>query len=97
MLAELGLDLVEARVLALAEETRGRARECDLPVLSQSGERASGIVQLDVTSRGADDAELEEALRRKGVAVRILGGRLRVSAHFWNTSADLEALFAALG
>lgn len=90
---ELGPARIEERVLALAAEVRERGRAQGLLPLLPGGAAASGIVLLRLP---APAPGLERALEERGVVVRVVGELLRVSAHFWNTGADLERLFRAL-
>ncbi len=90
---ELGTAWIEQRVLALSTEIAERAEAAGFSVASPQGRERSGIVQLVIPKAPFN---LELRLRKLGVVARTRNRRLRLSPHFWNTSADLERLFEAL-
>jgi selenocysteine lyase/cysteine desulfurase len=94
LLARIGLEAIEAGVLARAADVRALAEEAGLPVLSPTGPAASGVVHVGLRNAPGD---LEGQLAAEGVVARQTSGGLRVSAHAWNTRADVERLFLALG
>lgn len=93
LLAEVGPEPIERRVLELAAEAGARARAEGFAVRSPEDEASrSAVVHLEV----GGPRDLEERLRARGVHVRVVAGRLRLSPHFWSEAADLDRLFAAL-
>jgi selenocysteine lyase/cysteine desulfurase len=95
LLLELGVDVVETRVLELTNHLCARAERAGLRVYSsrRPGE-ASGIVSL-VTP--GDPAAAVRHCRAGGVVVNHRAGRLRVSPHCYNTSDELDRLLELLG
>jgi selenocysteine lyase/cysteine desulfurase len=89
---EIGWANVYARVAALAEESSQALCRRGLTVVTPTDARA-GIVSCQVS----DPERLRDALAGRGVYVEAREGLLRVSPHFYNTSADLRALDEALG
>lgn len=96
MLEDVGLDVVEARVLELAEYVEGRAREAGIPVLSprEAPEERSGIVVLGTP--GKDPEAVTRRAARAGVIVTSRGGGIRVAAHAYNTEEELDRLVELL-
>lgn len=106
---DLGLERIERRASALA--ARLRERLADLPGVEvlDRGERLGAIVTLKVGPH--DVAGLVDGLRRRGINTSksprnfalidferkgVVDGALRVSPHYYNTEAEIEALVEAL-
>lgn len=96
LLQELGIEGVEARVLALADRVaRGLAgRGFRLAEPRRSPGEVSGIVAATHPGRSADELARELADRRIVVSHR--AGRLRVAPHGYNTEEEVDRLLAAL-
>lgn len=90
MMLELGPDLIEARVLELAEKTRTMLKEAGADV----NEDASPIVMAKLP--GLDSGELVRLLKAMKIIVSARHGQLRVSPHFYNDETDIEVLGNAL-
>jgi cysteine desulfurase/selenocysteine lyase len=92
---EVGPEAVERRVLALAERAARIFADCGLALVSsrRPGE-ASGIVTA-IPPRGDAEA-LAERLAERGIVLAPRAGRLRASAHFYNTDEEMDRLHAAL-
>ena len=87
---EIGLAAIEARVLELAARTREMLAEFGGEVNSD----ASQIVTASIP--GYDSNELARRLKQRQIAISARHGRLRISPHFYNNEADIEALSAAI-
>ena len=81
---------LSARTAAIA----GRAREMGLD--SQPTDRRAGHF-LGLRFDGGVPPGLLDALAREKVYVSVRGSSMRVTPHLYNTDADVERLFAALG
>jgi selenocysteine lyase/cysteine desulfurase len=90
MILEIGPEVIERRVLGLAEKTR--AILCGLGAGSQP--QRSPIVAARFENR--DVSAMARALKEKRVLVAARRGNLRVSPHFYNNEQDLDALATAL-
>jgi selenocysteine lyase/cysteine desulfurase len=91
LLLGIGIPVVSERVLELTDYLCERAGRQGVEVYSsrQPGDK-SGIVSLIVP--GADVRQLVRHCRDNGVVVNQRGGRLRVSPHCYNTTAELDRL-----
>jgi len=87
-------DEVARRVWSLGDELAARLEDRGFRLYSsrECGER-SGIFSFVAPS---DPAHVAARLRREGVEVAVRAGRLRISPHFYNTTADLGRVFSAL-
>jgi selenocysteine lyase/cysteine desulfurase len=93
LLLDLEPRQVEQRVLALAgRAAEGLARLGFQPIGSRPP--ASGIVTAVHPGRAAE--ELVEALAARGVVVAARAGRLRVSAHVYNSEEEVDRLLVEL-
>ena len=91
LILEIGPDVIEQRVLSLAEKTR--------EIVRRHGARVdlcgSAIVAARFEHR--DVSALAKALKERGVLVSARRGNLRVSPHFYNNEQDLEIFGETLG
>ncbi|MCA8915697.1 MAG: aminotransferase class V-fold PLP-dependent enzyme [Planctomycetes bacterium] len=94
---EVGREKLGARVTELAVELRERAVQAGYEPLAESWpeERRSQIVSIRRTGKLAGE-DLLARLKGRGIAVSVRGSILRVSPHWYNTSADLQSLFEAI-
>ncbi|HEV8039846.1 MAG TPA: aminotransferase class V-fold PLP-dependent enzyme [Bryobacteraceae bacterium] len=90
LILEIGPDVIEQRVLSLAEKTREIVRRegasvdlCGSPIV------AARFENRDVSA-------LARALKEQRVLVAARRGNLRVSPHFYNNEQDLETFAVAL-
>ena len=90
LVLEIGPELIEQRVLALAAKTRELLRNLGATV----EECASSIVAAQFANH--DVSALARALKEKRVLVAARRGHLRVSPHFYNNEQDLDTLGRAL-
>jgi len=103
-----GIERTTRRAAALAALTRERLAERPWARLLDRGERLAAIVSVEVA--GVEAAELQGALRRRGIHVGATarsdalldmdakGARaaLRISPHYYNTEAEVDAAIAAI-
>jgi selenocysteine lyase/cysteine desulfurase len=95
LLASLGAEAVEHRVLQLAARTREVLRANGGVLLAdQHPHYESPIVTAQFP--GLDMSKLAAELKRKRIAVAVRKGNLRVSPHFFNNEEDLAKLDEAL-
>lgn len=95
LLNELTSEAVEVRVLDLAAKCREVLESCGgVLAAGESAYFGSPIVTAEFPGR--DVSQLSETLERAKIAVAARKGRLRVSPHFFNSYADIDALAAAL-
>jgi selenocysteine lyase/cysteine desulfurase len=105
----VGIDTAHARAWALAAYARERLAEVPgVRVLDRGTERCA-IVTVDPAGRSG--AEIKLALRRRGINVsspsredavidmdeKGVGSALRISPHYYNTAAEVDAAVAGLG
>ena len=90
MVLEIGPEVIERRVLELADQVREIARKLGGEPVSEN----SAIVS--VRFPGRDPSIMARALKEKRVIVSARHGLLRVSPHFYNDEDDLERFSAAL-
>jgi selenocysteine lyase/cysteine desulfurase len=96
LLLLVGLDQIEARILALTEYLINglQARGCTITTPIAHRRERSGIVCF---RHGVmDSAALAEHLHDMGVVICLRGDVIRVSPHFYNTEDELERLLDAL-
>jgi cysteine desulfurase/selenocysteine lyase len=92
---DIGPKLVSERILDRAEAVRQLARSAGWTVFgSNRPEDQSGIVPL--TKEGVDPDAFARSARDRGIALACRRGRVRISAHIYNNSDDLERLREAL-
>jgi|HigsolmetaAR202D_1030399.scaffolds.fasta_scaffold05594_4 Selenocysteine lyase len=90
MMLEIGPERIERRVLELADLARDILRSKGAVILHNN----SPIVAARFENR--DAAALAQHLKSLKILVSARHGNLRVSTHFYNTEADLDALAANL-
>jgi selenocysteine lyase/cysteine desulfurase len=89
ILLEIGAEVIEPRVLALANLAARGLKELGLAVVSSRHRtETSGIVTAVPSGRTAD--ELVKRLNERGVVVAARAGRLRIAPHFYNTADEIE-------
>jgi selenocysteine lyase/cysteine desulfurase len=93
LLAGVGLDTIQAHVQSLAGRFIDGARQRGLSLLTSEEPAARGPL---VMVRSTDAPQLVEALAREGILCSTRDGALRVSLHYYNTAADVDAVLAAL-
>jgi cysteine desulfurase/selenocysteine lyase len=86
MLLEKGPAEIESRVMELAAQTRA--------MLASLGAEVNTDASQIVTARipGRDSSELARVLKTRRIVISARHGRLRISPHFYNNEADIEAL-----
>ena len=89
---QIGVETIEKRVLALNEYLTFLLERAKIHVLSPGGDRRSGhtLVALDDPRRAAS------FLREHNVIVTRKPQGVRISTHFYNTEADIEACVRGL-
>ena len=93
VLLGLGIERIEAHVLDLANEIASGLEARGLCVISpQARDRRSGNTCFAVS----DARALMHALAKRQVQVWGEYGRVRISGHIYNSTADLERLWRAL-
>ncbi len=85
MMLEIGPDLIEQRVLQLADQVRATLRDCGATVASHRSPIVAGQFP------GRDAAALARSLQDRRVLVSARHGMLRVSPHLYNNEQDLES------
>jgi len=93
LLAGVGLDTIQAHVQALARRFIDGARRRDLALLTPEEPTDRGPL---VMVQSTDAPKLVEALAREAILCSTRDGALRVSLHYYNTEADVDAVLAAL-
>jgi cysteine desulfurase/selenocysteine lyase len=90
LILEIGPDVIEQRVLSLAEKTR--------EIVRRRGARVDlcGSPIIAARFENRDVSALAKALKEQRVLVAARRGHLRVSPHFYNNEQDLETLSDAL-
>jgi cysteine desulfurase / selenocysteine lyase len=95
LLLEIGIEVVEQRVLELTDYLCERVQQIGIEVYSsrRPGEK-SAIVSLLLPG---DPRTVVRRCRDAGIIVNQRAGRLRVSPHAYNTTEELDRLVALLG
>jgi cysteine desulfurase / selenocysteine lyase len=95
LLLEVGIESIEARVLALTARLADGLGGAGYAIHSPwgAGER-SGILSLRHPRRPAD--ELAARLAGRGIRVAHRAGRLRIAPHFYNTEEEVDRVVAEL-
>jgi selenocysteine lyase/cysteine desulfurase len=84
MILEIGPELIEKRVLALADEVRKLLQACGATVAAYRSPIVAGHFA------GRDVSAMARTLRERRVLVSARHGNLRVSPHFYNNEEDLQ-------
>jgi selenocysteine lyase/cysteine desulfurase len=93
LLAEIGADAVERRILELSGRlVAGLQAQGIAPLTPDDPERRAGIVAFESPRY----AEIGQALQQRGIHVWTREGRVRASAHVYNTADEVDAYCAAL-
>jgi selenocysteine lyase/cysteine desulfurase len=93
-LLEIGVAALGRRLKELTDDICARAGRAGLPVFSsRRDEDWSGIVSLAVPG---DLRQIVGRCRSEGVVINQRAGRLRISPHCYNSTEELERLFALL-
>ncbi|HEX3629240.1 MAG TPA: aminotransferase class V-fold PLP-dependent enzyme [Candidatus Dormibacteraeota bacterium] len=93
MLAEVGLDTIQAHVQALADRLIDGATRRGLDLLTPTEPASRGpLVMIGST----DAPRLVEALAGQGILCSTRDGALRVSLHYYNNAADVDAVLGAI-
>jgi selenocysteine lyase/cysteine desulfurase len=93
LLGSVGLDVIQTHVQALAGRFIDGAQQRGLALLTPAEPADRGPL---VMVRSTDAPKLVAALARDGILCSTRDGALRVSLHYYNTGADVDALLAAL-
>jgi selenocysteine lyase/cysteine desulfurase len=93
LLAGVGLDVIQDHVQGLAGRFIEGARRRNLALLTPEEPANRGPL---VMVRSTDASKLVETLAREGILCSTRDGSLRVSLHYYNTAADVDAVLAAL-
>jgi kynureninase len=95
IITEVTPDRIRQRQGELTEHVMRRASDAGLPVRTPRDRAArGGVVNVGV---GEQAGKIAEALYERDVCVDHRGDGIRVSPHFFNTEADIDRLFDALG
>ena len=93
IIGEVGLPAIEIRILeitsAIIDEAKGAGYTLAVP---EEPDRHGALITL----RSNDEDKLVAALESEGIVTSCRAGNLRISPHFYNNAADIDALFAAL-
>ncbi len=90
MMLEIGPENIEERVLALAQDVRNRLRNLGATVADHNSQIAAAKFPHH------DPSQLARELKSRNILVAARHGYLRVSPHFYNNAADLDALESEL-
>ncbi|HVS05972.1 MAG TPA: aminotransferase class V-fold PLP-dependent enzyme [Candidatus Dormibacteraeota bacterium] len=93
LLAAVGLDVIQAHVQALTGRFIDGVRERGLALLTPEAPADRGPL---VMVRSTDAPKLVEALARESILCSTRDGSLRVSLHYYNTAADVDAVLDAI-
>ena len=96
LLAEVGAETVETRVLALARRLVAGLVERGYEVVGPQALKAeSAIVSVEMRD-DAQRARLEKGLQRSRTTCAIRQGRVRLSPHFYNTEEEVDAMLSCI-
>jgi selenocysteine lyase/cysteine desulfurase len=88
----LGVEAIEARVLALNTYLTEQLERAGVPVLSPDGPHRSAETLCEV----ADPPRAAAFLRDRGIEVTTKPQGLRISTHYYNAESDVDTCIAAL-
>lgn len=94
LIHRIGAAAIFARVRELEVALRDALDEAGLAPLEMQPARRSHLVALPL--RGRDPASLLGALKAQGIVCSARDGNLRIAPHFYNDTADIARLLAAL-
>jgi selenocysteine lyase/cysteine desulfurase len=95
LLLEFGPQEIGQRILEVTDLACERLLEAGASLYSlREGDHRSGIVSFELP--GQDALEVKRRLLSAGVVASARGGKLRIAAHAYNDSSDVERLIAAL-
>ena len=92
LLAAVGVDEIEARVLSLANHAMSRLTEIGMDLYSRPGQ--SGIAAFRDPNR--NNADVLAALNDAKVRAAVRAGNVRLSPHAYGTEDDIEAAIVAI-
>jgi selenocysteine lyase/cysteine desulfurase len=93
LIAGVGLATIEQHVGELMTRFIAGARQRDLVLLTPEEPADRGPLAM---VRSTDAPKLVAALARDGILCSTRDGALRVSLHYYNTAADVDAVLSAL-
>ena len=94
LMQEIGIAQTREHVLALNEQLIGGVEELGGRVVTPKQPERHGAL---ICIRSTDVDQLVASLEKDGIVTSSRDGNLRVSAHSYNSSADIEAVVEALG
>ena len=95
LLLEVGIEEIEARVLALTDRLCGSLNERGYTVFSsRAPNERSGIVSF--FSERHESQRLFELLLENNIIAAVRDGKVRVSPHFYNTEEEIDRLLKVL-
>ena len=94
LLAEVGIEGIEKRVLGLGDVIIREAELRGYTVLTpKSRDERGGNITI---AGNFDPVAVRSVLREKGIMVNARGGGLRVSPHFYNSEEELLRFFSVM-
>ncbi|OYR21489.1 aminotransferase class V-fold PLP-dependent enzyme [Brucella grignonensis] len=93
---ELGIKAIETRILMLHAILRDRAQENGIEVCYQFDEKSSSGITL-LQKPGVAATDLLAVLAENDVYASIRNGAIRISAHYYNTTDEIEQIISILG
>jgi selenocysteine lyase/cysteine desulfurase len=91
-LSAIGIDAIAERVLSLNTRLTDGLRRAGIEVLSPGGQFRSG----ETLCAAGDPTRVAAQLRERGISVTEKAQGLRISTHFYNDEADVDACVSAL-
>jgi len=96
LLSEVGVDVIESRVLSLTARLAGGLTAKGFDVVgSQATHARSAILSLALRS-DAERARMERGLHESGTTSALRESRVRLSPHFYNTEEEVDRLLGCL-
>lgn len=86
LMREIGPDVIERRVMGLADGLRARLRAMGATVLHEG----APIIAARFPSGFPEASTMARRLKERGVLVSARHGNLRISPHFYNNESDIE-------